>query len=48
MPKPNHWRGVDSNVVVVIVGGEDEGFVNAKRSDALISQKTRTLVKKFG
>ena len=32
----------------VIVGGEDENFVNAKRRDALISQKTRTLVKKFG
>jgi glycine/D-amino acid oxidase-like deaminating enzyme len=32
----------------VIVGGEDEDFANAKRRDALISQKTRTLVKKFG
>ena len=32
----------------VIIGGEDEDFVNAKRRDALISQKTRTLVKKFG
>ena len=32
----------------VIVGGEDEGFVNAKRRDALIPSKTRTLVKKFG
>jgi glycine/D-amino acid oxidase-like deaminating enzyme len=32
----------------VIVGGEDEDFVNAKCRDALISQKTRTLVKKFG
>jgi glycine/D-amino acid oxidase-like deaminating enzyme len=32
----------------VIVGGEDEDFVNAKRRDALISRKTRTLVKKFG
>ncbi len=32
----------------VIVGGEDEDFINAKRRDALISQKTRTLVKKFG
>ena len=32
----------------IIVGGEDEDFVNAKRRDALISQKTRTLVKKFG
>lgn len=32
----------------VIVGGEDEDFVNAKRRDALISEKTRTLVKKFG
>jgi len=31
----------------IIVGGEDEDFVNAKRRDALISQKTRTLVKKF-
>jgi glycine/D-amino acid oxidase-like deaminating enzyme len=31
----------------VIVGGEDEDFVNAKRRDALISQKTRTLAKKF-
>jgi glycine/D-amino acid oxidase-like deaminating enzyme len=31
----------------VIVGGADEDFVNAKRRDALISQKTRTLVKKF-
>jgi glycine/D-amino acid oxidase-like deaminating enzyme len=32
----------------IIVGGEDENFVSAKRRDALISQKTRTLVKKFG
>jgi glycine/D-amino acid oxidase-like deaminating enzyme len=32
----------------VIVGGEDEPFVNGKRRDALISEKTRTLVKKFG
>lgn len=32
----------------VIVGGEDEDFVNAKRRDALISEKTRALVKKFG
>ena len=32
----------------VIVGGEDENFVSAKRRDTLISQKTRTLVKKFG
>ncbi|MCL4176958.1 MAG: FAD-binding oxidoreductase [Verrucomicrobia bacterium] len=32
----------------VIVGGEDVDFVNAKRRDALMSQKTRTLVKKFG
>lgn len=32
----------------VIVGGEDEDFVNAKRRDALISEKARTLVKKFG
>ncbi len=31
----------------VIVGGEDEDFVNAKRRDALISQKARTLVRKF-
>lgn len=31
----------------VIVGGEDDNFVNAKRRDALISQRTRTLVKKF-
>ena len=32
----------------IIVGGEDENFVNAKRRDALIFQKTRTLVNKFG
>ena len=32
----------------VIVGGEDEAFVNGKRRDALISAKARTLVKKFG
>ena len=32
----------------VIVGGEDEDFVNPKQRDALISQKTRTLAKKFG
>ncbi len=32
----------------VIVGGEDENFVNAQHRDALISQKTRTLIKKFG
>ena len=32
----------------IIVGGEDENFMNAKRRDALISQKARTLVKKFG
>ncbi len=32
----------------IIVGGEDEDFVNGKRRDALISEKTRTLVKKFG
>ena len=32
----------------IIVGGEDEDFVNAKRRDALISRKTQTLVKKFG
>ncbi len=31
----------------VIVGGEDEDFVNPKQRDVLISQKTRTLVKKF-
>jgi glycine/D-amino acid oxidase-like deaminating enzyme len=31
----------------VIVGGEDEAFVNGKRRDALISEKARTLVKKF-
>jgi len=31
----------------IIVGGEDEQFVNPKRRDALISQKTRTLGKKF-
>jgi len=31
----------------IIVGGEDEDFVNAKRRDAMISLKTRTLVKKF-
>lgn len=31
----------------VIVGGEDVNFVNAKHRDALISQKTRTLLKKF-
>ena len=31
----------------IIVGGEDEDFVNAKHRDALISQKTRTLVKKL-
>ncbi len=30
----------------VIVGGEDEDFVNGKQRDALISQKTWTLVKK--
>ena len=32
----------------IIVGGEDDDFVNAKRRDALISQKSLTLVKKFG
>lgn len=32
----------------VIVGGEDEDFVNARRRDLLISRKTRTLVEKFG
>ncbi len=31
----------------VIVGGEDEDFVNAKHRDVLISAKSRTLVKKF-
>lgn len=31
----------------IIVGGEDEDFVNAKRRDTLISTKSRTLVKKF-
>ncbi|MHB1307633.1 MAG: NAD(P)/FAD-dependent oxidoreductase [Limisphaerales bacterium] len=31
----------------VIVGGEDDDFVNATRRDALISNKTRTLVNKF-
>lgn len=31
----------------IIVGGEDEDFVNAKRRDALITQKCRRLVKKF-
>jgi glycine/D-amino acid oxidase-like deaminating enzyme len=31
----------------IIVGGEDEDLVNGKRRDTLISQKTRTLVKKF-
>lgn len=31
----------------IIVGGEDEDFVNAKRRDSLISTKSRTLVKKF-
>jgi len=31
----------------IIVGGEDEDFVNGKRRDALISEKARTLVKKF-
>ena len=31
----------------VILGGEDEDFVNAKRLDVCISQKTRTLVEKF-
>jgi glycine/D-amino acid oxidase-like deaminating enzyme len=31
----------------IIVGGEDEDFVNAKRRDALISQKARILEKKF-
>jgi len=31
----------------IIVGGEDENFVNPARRDALISKKTRTLVHKF-
>ncbi|HEY4414452.1 MAG TPA: FAD-dependent oxidoreductase [Verrucomicrobiae bacterium] len=31
----------------IIVGGEDEDFVNPKKRDALIPQKTRTLVRKF-
>lgn len=31
----------------IVVGGEDECFVNAKRRDALISQKTRTLKNRF-
>ena len=32
----------------LIVGGEDEPFVGAKRRDVLISQKTRILEEKFG
>lgn len=32
----------------VIIGGEDEPFVNGRRRDALISAKVRTLLKKFG
>jgi glycine/D-amino acid oxidase-like deaminating enzyme len=31
----------------IIVGGEDEDFASAKQRDALISSKSRTLVKKF-
>jgi glycine/D-amino acid oxidase-like deaminating enzyme len=31
----------------IIVGGEDEPFVNPPRRDALIPQKTRTLLRKF-
>lgn len=31
----------------IIVGGEDEDFVNAKRRDALMTRKSGTLVKKF-
>lgn len=31
----------------IIVGGEDEDFVNPEKRDALIPQKTRTLVRKF-
>lgn len=31
----------------IIVGGEDEDFVNPTRRDALIPRKTRTLVRKF-
>jgi len=31
----------------IIVGGEDENFINARQRDALISEKTRTLVRKF-
>lgn len=31
----------------IIAGGEDEKFVNSKLRDALIPQKTRTLVRKF-
>jgi glycine/D-amino acid oxidase-like deaminating enzyme len=31
----------------IIVGGEDENFANAKRRDALISKKARTLTRKF-
>jgi glycine/D-amino acid oxidase-like deaminating enzyme len=31
----------------VIVGGEDEDFVNPKKRDDLIQQKTQTLVRKF-
>ncbi|MEP6662043.1 MAG: FAD-dependent oxidoreductase, partial [Verrucomicrobiota bacterium] len=31
----------------IIVGGEDEDFVNPEKRDALIPQKTRTLLRKF-
>jgi len=31
----------------IIVGGEDENFVNPKQRDAMIPAKTRTLVRKF-
>ncbi len=31
----------------IIVGGEDEDFVNPEKRDAFIPQKTRTLVRKF-
>ena len=54
-PTLSHWESGSPYLYLrttsegrIIVGGEDEDFVNAKRRDALISQKTRTLVKKFG
>ncbi|MEI9863366.1 MAG: FAD-binding oxidoreductase [Limisphaerales bacterium] len=31
----------------IIVGGEDEDFVNPKKRDAMIAGKTQTLVRKF-